>query len=429
MNLPQISTEHIIQFSNGQILVPDQPVIPFIEGDGCGPEIWQATRQVLDAAVELAYMGKRAISWQEVLAGEKAFRLEQTWLPEETIEAFKSCHIGIKGPLNTPVGEGIRSLNVALRKELDLYTCLRPVKYYTGTPSPLKKPERVDIVLFRENTEDVYTGIEFDQGTREVGALLNFMSENLPDYYGKIRFPDSSAIGVKPVSREGTERIVSAAIKWAIHNKRKSVTLVHKGNIMKYTEGGFSKWGYDLAEQKFGSKVYTMRQYKTAQSKFGELKASAELSNAMEAGKLIIKDMIADAAFERAITFPQEMDVLVSTNLNGDYLSDALAALVGGLGIAPGANINFETGQAIFEATHGTAPNLAGQNKANPCSLILSGVMMLRYMGWLEAANLAENGLRKTISKRNVTVDFFEQMKTATLLSTSAFAEKVIFRM
>lgn len=429
MNQTTPMSDHIIHFSDGQIQVPDQPVIPFIEGDGCGPEIWQATRQVIDAAVELAYVGKRAITWLEVLAGEKAFQLKNTWLPGETIEAFKSYQIGIKGPLNTPVGEGIRSLNVALRKELDLYTCLRPVKYYTGTPSPLKRPEKVDIVLFRENTEDVYTGIEFDHETRENMLLLGFMKDTLPDYYKKIRFPGSSAIGIKPVSREGTERIVAAAIDWALHNKRKSVTIVHKGNIMKFTEGGFAKWGYDIAEQMFGNRVYTMRQYKAALHKFGEPTADKELANAKADGKLIIRDMIADATFERAITYPQEMDVLVSTNLNGDYLSDALAALVGGLGIAPGANINFEIGQAIFEATHGTAPNLAGQNKANPCSLILSGVMMLRYMGWLEAANLAENGLRKTISKRNVTIDFFEQMRTATLLSTSAFAEQVILRM
>ena len=429
MNQTTPMSDQIISFSDGQIQVPNQPVIPFIEGDGCGPEIWQATRQVIDAAVELAYLGKRSITWLEVFAGEKAFQLNNTWLPDETIEAFKRYQIGIKGPLNTPVGEGIRSLNVALRKELDLYTCLRPVKYYTGTPSPLKRPEKVDIVLFRENTEDVYTGIEFDQGTRENMLLMGFMKETLPDYYEKIRFPGSSAIGIKPVSREGTERIVAAAIDWALHNKRKTVTIVHKGNIMKYTEGGFAKWGYNLAERIYGNRVYTMQQYKAACNKSGEQSANQELAQAKAAGKLIIKDMIADAAFERAITYPQEMDVLVSTNLNGDYLSDALAALVGGLGIAPGANINFETGQAIFEATHGTAPTLAGQNKANPCSLILSGVMMLRYMGWLEAANLAENGLRKTIAKRNVTIDFFEQMRTATLLSTSEFAEQVILRM
>jgi isocitrate dehydrogenase len=421
--------DQIISFSHGKIQVPDQPVIPFIEGDGCGPEIWRATQQVVDAAVDLAYLDKRAITWIEVLAGEKAFRIKDTWLPDETIEAFKKFHIGIKGPLNTPVGDGIRSLNVALRKELDLYACMRPVKYFTGTPSPLRRPERVDIVLFRENTEDVYTGIEFEEGTSENTMLLDFMKAKMPAFHKKIRFPNSTSLGIKPVSREGTERIVRAAIRWALYNHRKVVTLVHKGNIMKYTEGGFMKWGYELAEKEFGDQVYTMSMWKNTQVRSSEQEANQELLDAQTNGKLIIKDMIADATFERMITYPQEMDVLVSTNLNGDYISDALAALVGGLGIAPGANINFETGDAIFEATHGTAPILAGQNKANPCSLILSAVMMLRYIGWHEAANLAENGLRKTLICRNVTIDFFDQMKTATLLSTSDFAEQVVQRM
>jgi isocitrate dehydrogenase len=363
------------------------------------------------------------------LSGEKSFNRSQEWLPDETIQSLKKYHVGIKGPLNTPVGEGIRSLNVTLRKELDLFACFRPIKYFPGSPSPLRKPEHIDVALFRENTEDVYTGIEFDAGSPEVVLLMNFLKEKLPESYKKLRFPDSSALGLKPISREGTERLVRAAIQWALLNQRKSATLIHKGNIMKFTEGGFLKWGYALAEREFGENVYTLRQWKKTAVDHGDGAANIDLENAKKAGKLVIRDTIVDASFERAITHPQEMDVLISTNLNGDYLSDALAALVGGLGIAPGANINFETGDAIFEAVHGTAPNIAGQNKANPCSMILSAVLMLRYLGWNEAANLVENGLRKTLASKNVTADFFEQIKNGTLLSTSEFTEQIIQRM
>ncbi len=421
--------DQIISFSNGKIQVPDQPVIPFIEGDGVGPELWHAARQIVEAAVELAYLGKHIIMWKEVYAGQKAFDLTGNWLPIETLQAFKKYHVGMKGPLNTPIGEGIRSLNVALRKELDLFTSLRPVKYFPGTPSPLRKPEHVDIVLFRENTEDVYTGIEFEAGSLEADSLMDFLKTKLPDSYAKIRFPDSSALGIKPISREGSERIVRTAVEWALHNQRKTITLIHKGNIMKFTEGSFLKWGYALAEREFGGRVYTTQQWKHTLQKNGEDAAHEELEKAKQDNKLLIKDMIVDAAFEHAITHPLDMDVLVTTNLNGDYLSDALAALVGGLGIAPGANINFVTGNAIFEAAHGTAPNLAGKNIANPGSLILSSVLMLRYLGWNEAANLIENGMRKTLASKNVTADFFEQMKNATCLSTSDFAEQVVQRM
>lgn len=427
--LPSPENEQIIHFDGGKIQVPDQPVIPFIEGDGVGPEIWLAARQVVEGAVELAYQSKRHILWKEVLAGGKAFNLTGSWLPRETLQAFKAYHVGMKGPLTTPIGGGIRSLNVALRKELDLYTSLRPVKYFPGIPSPLRKPENVDIVLFRENTEDVYAGIEFESGSVDVQALITFLQEEFPEGYDRLRFPASSAIGLKPISREGSERIVRTAIDWALHNHRKSLTIIHKGNIMKYTEGAFMKWGYALAENEFAKQIYSMRQWKETAQESDEAAANLELEYAIKAGRLIIRDMIVDAAFERAIIHPQDLDVLVTTNLNGDYLSDALAALVGGLGIAPGANINFVTGDAIFEAAHGTAPAIAGKNIANPSSLILSAVLMLRYLGWNEAANLVENGLRKTLSSRQVTADFYEQIKNATLLSTSEFAEQVIQRM
>jgi isocitrate dehydrogenase len=430
MTIPQaVNNDHIIQFSNGKIFVPDQPIIPFIEGDGCGPEIWLASRQVVESAVMLAYLGKRAITWKEVYAGRKAFNLTGNWLPAETLEAFRKYHVGIKGPLTTPVGEGIRSLNVALRKELDLFTSLRPVKFFPGTPSPLRKPDQVDIVLFRENTEDVYAGIEFEAESVEAKAVLDFLKTKFPERYAKLRFPETSSFGIKPISREGSERIVRTAIDWALHNKRASVTIIHKGNIMKFTEGAFMKWAYQLAENEFGERVYTTEQWKRTATTSGEAAANKELDEAMAEKKLIIKDVIVDAAFDRAIAHPHEMDVLVTTNLNGDYLSDALAALVGGLGIAPGANINFITGDAIFEAAHGTAPNIAGKNIANPSSLILSSVLMLRYLGWNEAANLIENGLRKTLASKNVTADFYELMKNATSLSTSDFAEQIIERM
>ena len=427
--LPSPVNEQIIQFIGGKIQVPDQPVIPYIEGDGVGPEIWRAARQVMEGAVELAYQGKRQILWKELLAGGKAFNLTGSWLPQETLLALKTYHIGMKGPLTTPIGEGIRSLNVSLRKELDLYTSLRPVKYMPGAPSPLRKPENVDIVLFRENTEDVYAGIEFESGSVDAQMLVTFLQERFPESYAQLRFPASSAIGLKPISREGSERIIRTAIEWALHNHRKSLTIIHKGNIMKYTEGAFMKWGYAMAENDFAEQIYSMHQWKETAQKNGEAAANLELEYAKNAGKLIIRDMIVDAAFERAIIHPQDLDVLVTTNLNGDYLSDALAALVGGLGIAPGANINFVTGDAIFEAAHGTAPAIAGKNIANPSSLILSSVLMLRYLGWNEAANLVENGLRKTLASRHVTADFYDQVKNSTLLSTSEFAEQIIQRM
>ncbi len=429
MSISTPDVEQVITFQGKMIQVPETPVIPYIEGDGVGPEVWMAARQILDAAIDLAYQGKKAITWKELFAGEKSFKRSQEWLPEETIQSLKKYHVGIKGPLNTPVGEGIRSLNVSLRKDLDLFASFRPIKYFPGAPSPLRKPEHIDVALFRENTEDVYTGIEFDADSPEVFLLMNFLKEKLPESYKKLRFPGSSALGLKPISREGTERLVRAAIQWALLNQRKSATLIHKGNIMKFTEGGFLKWGYALAEREFSDKVYTLRQWKKTAADHGEGAANIDLENAKKTGKLVIRDMIVDASFERAITHPQEMDVLISTNLNADYLSDALAALVGGLGIAPGANINFDTGDAIFEAVHGTAPNIAGQNKANPCSMILSAVLMLRYLGWNEAANLVENGLRKTLASKNVTADFFDQIKNATLLTTSEFTEQIIQRM
>lgn len=427
-NKPVQHTE-IIHFSQGRIQVPHDPVIPFIEGDGVGPEIWKSARQVTEAAISLAYQDKRHITWKEVLAGKKAFDTTGSWLPDETIRAFKQYHIGIKGPLTTPVGEGIRSLNVALRKELDLYANLRPVKYFPGAPSPLSKPDHVDIVLFRENTEDVYSGIEFEAGSAEVTALLAYLKQNSPASYEKLRFPQTSAIGLKPVSKEGSERITRTALEWALRNKRHSLTIIHKGNIMKYTEGAFMKWSYDLAESEFKDLVYTQRQWKETAARETETAANLEKDAALKSGKLYIRDIIVDAAFDVIITHPQDMDVIVTTNLNGDILSDTIAALVGGLGIAPGANINFNTGDAIFEAVHGTASSLAGKNIANPSSLILSSILMLRYIGWNEAANLIENSLRKTFAGKFVTADFYHQLKDAKLLSTEEFTEELIRRM
>ena len=419
----------IIQFVNGAIKVPDHPVVPYISGDGCGPEIWLSTRQVVDFAIRSVYGSARSIEWKEVLAGQKSFDLSGSWLPEETLQAFRKYHIGIKGPLNTPIGEGIRSLNVALRKELDLYACLRPIKYYPGAPSPLRHPEDINITLFRENTEDVYSGIEFESGSAESQKLLGFLKTNLPQSYAKIRFPDSSALGIKPISREGSERIIRTAIEWALRNDRKTVTILHKGNIMKFTEGGFLNWGYALADSEFAHRLYTSRQWKRSALRAGEAVANGELENARSAGKLILNDMIVDASFEWAITRPQEMDVLVTTNLNGDYLSDALAALVGGLGIAPGANINFQNGNAIFEAVHGTAPTLAGKDLANPCSLILSSVLLLRYLNWNEAADLIEKSLEETLKSGKVTADFHVQGKGTTSRSTTEFTQDLIQRM
>jgi len=415
---------------NGNLLVvPDHPIIPFIEGDGTGPDIWRASQRVLDAAVKFAYGGKRQIEWMEVFAGQKAFDRFQTWLPEETLTAFKEFLVGIKGPLTTPIGGGIRSLNVALRKELDLYVCQRPVRWFQGVPSPVKHPEYVDIVVFRENTEDIYTGIEFENGTPENQKFKDLLKKEFPKDYAKIRFPDSSGIGIKPVSVEGTERLVRAAIRWALDNHRRNVTLVHKGNIMKYTEGAFRNWGYALAEREFAGQVYTWQQWEKTKAEKGEEAANQEQDAAIKAGRLLIKDVIADIVFQQTITRARDFDVLATMNLNGDYLSDALAAQVGGIGIAPGGNINYDTGNAVFEATHGTAPKYADKDVVNPGSVILSGEMMLRYMGWGEAAELVIKGLESAIQAKTVTYDFHRLMDDAVLLKTSEFGDAIIRHM
>ncbi|NLG97022.1 MAG: NADP-dependent isocitrate dehydrogenase [Chloroflexi bacterium] len=418
-----------ISMQNGKLQVPDLPVIPFIEGDGIGPDIWRASQRMIDAAIEKAYGSKRKIAWMEVYAGEKAYNQFGEWLPGETIQAFRKFIVGIKGPLTTPVGGGMRSLNVALRKELDLYACVRPVRWFEGLPSPVKHPEYVDMVTFRENTEDVYAGIEFECGTPENEAFMKFMQERFPEEFAKIRFPETSGIGIKPISRQGTERLVRAAIRYALENNRKSVTLVHKGNIQKYTEGAFRNWGYDLAEREFGDKVYTWRQWNKTKAEQGEEAANAEQEAALKAGKLLIKDMIADIIFEKTISKANEYDVIATMNLNGDYLSDALSAQVGGVGLAPGGNINYDSGVAIFEATHGTAPIHANKDKANPCSLALSAEMMLRYMGWKEAADNLIRGIEGAIAKGTVTYDLHRLMENATLLKTSEFATAVIDNM
>jgi isocitrate dehydrogenase len=415
-----------ITLSNGELHTPDHPVIPFIEGDGSGPDIWRAARRVIDAAVGTAYRGQRSIDWMEVYAGAKAQARFNTWLPQETLDAFKEYTVGIKGPLTTPVGEGIRSLNVALRQELDLYVCLRPVRWLEGTPSPVLHPERVDMVIFRENTEDLYTGIEFAAGTEDNIRFKTLLRENFPEQYKRIRFPESSGIGIKPISQEGTTRLVRAAIRYALKNKRKSVTLVHKGNIMKYTEGAFRAWGYDLALSEFADRVFTMRQWESIKKIDGEASANEVMSRAIEDGRLLIKDIIADAAFETALTRPETLDVLATPNLNGDYLSDALSAQAGGLGIAPGANINYETGMAIFEATHGTAPALANLDKANPCSLLLSAALMLDYIGWPEAAALISRSIEAVLQNKTVTADLHALLPESTLLSTSQFGDELI---
>ncbi|HLD94063.1 MAG TPA: NADP-dependent isocitrate dehydrogenase [Anaerolineales bacterium] len=418
-----------IGIQNGKLQVPDNPIIPFIEGDGTGRDIWRASQRVLTAAVEKAYAGKRKLVWMEVYAGEKAFNKFQSWLPEETLQAFKEFLVGIKGPLTTPIGGGMRSLNVALRKELDLYVCQRPVRWFTGVPSPVKRPQDVDMVVFRENTEDIYTGIEFENGTDDNLKFKQLFQQTFPNEYKKIRFPDSSGIGLKPVSKEGTERLVRAAIKWALENKRKNVTLVHKGNIMKYTEGAFRNWGYALAEAEFGERVYTWKTWEQTKADKGENAANAEQEAALKAGKLLIKDVIADIVFQQTITRATEFDILATPNLNGDYLSDALAAQVGGIGIAPGGNINYETGHAVFEATHGTAPKYADKDVVNPGSVILSGEMMLRYMGWNEAADLILKGMEGAIAAKTVTYDFHRMMEGATKLSTSQFGDAMIANM
>ena len=416
-----------ITVTNGVLNVPNYPIIPFIEGDGTGPDIWAAASRVLEAAVEKAYKGERKIVWKEVLAGEKAFKLTGEWLPQETLDTIREYIIAIKGPLTTPVGGGIRSLNVALRQELDLFVCLRPVRYFKGVPSPVKRPEDTDMVIFRENTEDIYAGIEYAKGTPEVKKLIDFLQNEMG--VRKIRFPETSGIGIKPISEEGTKRLVRAAIKYAIEHGRKSVTLVHKGNIMKYTEGAFKNWGYELAEQEFGDQVFTWAEYDRIVEMHGKEAANQAQAEAEAAGKIIIKDAIADIFLQQILTRPREFDVVATMNLNGDYISDALAAQVGGIGIAPGANINYETGHAIFEATHGTAPKYAGLDKVNPSSVILSGVMMFEHLGWNEAAKLIIDSMEKTIASKVVTYDFARLMEGATEVKCSQFADALIQNM
>lgn len=416
-----------ITMQGGNLQVPNHPIIPFIIGDGTGPDIWHAASKVMDAAVEKAYHGERRIAWKEVLAGEKAFNQTGEWLPQETLDTIRENIVAIKGPLTTPVGGGIRSLNVALRQNLDLYTCLRPVRYFDGVPSPVKHPQDVDMVIFRENTEDIYAGIEWAEGTPEAEKLIKFLQEELG--VNKIRFPESSGIGIKPVSREGTERLVRAAIRYAIRNHRKSVTLVHKGNIMKYTEGAFKNWGYDLAEREFKDQVFTWNQYDAIKESQGTDAADKAQEQALAEGRILIKDAIADNFLQQILTRPREFDVVATLNLNGDYISDALAAQVGGIGIAPGANINYETGYAIFEATHGTAPKYAGMDKVNPSSVILSGEMMLRYIGWDEAADLIIASMAKTIASKVVTYDFARLMEGAKKVKCSQFGEAMIANM
>jgi isocitrate dehydrogenase len=400
-----------ISIKDGVLTVPDQPVIPFIEGDGTGVDIWPASKLVFDAAVEKAYNGKKKVQWKEVLAGEKAFNKTGSWMPEETLTAFKEYLVGIKGPLTTPVGGGIRSLNVALRQDLDLYACLRPVRWFKGVPSPVKEPQKTDMTIFRENTEDIYAGIEFEQGSEDNKKFMTAFKESFPKQYKKIRFPETSGIGIKPVSIEGTERLVRAALDFALKHKKPNLTLVHKGNIMKFTEGGFRDWGYALAKREYGAV---------------DLEGGPWQVINKDGHKLIIKDSIADAFLQQILLRPDEYSVVATLNLNGDYISDALAAIVGGIGIAPGGNINYKTGYAIFEATHGTAPKYAGQDKVNPGSVILSGAMMFEYMGWLEVANLIYKGLESAIASKKVTYDFHRQMEGATLLKCSEFAKEVV---
>ena len=414
---------------NGNLRVPDNPIIPYIEGDGTGPDIWAAAVRVFDAAVEKAYDGQRKIHWMEIFAGQKSNDRYNSWLPESTVEACREYLVAIKGPLTTPIGGGIRSLNVALRQLLDLYVCLRPVRWFKGVPSPVRNPADVDMAIFRENMEDIYAGIEFQEGSDDNARFLRLFKENFPAEYNKIRFPDTSGIGIKPVSREGTERLVRAAIQYAIDNKRKSVTFVHKGNIMKFTEGAFRNWGYRLAESEFADQTYTWDQYDRTLAEKGRDAANEEQEAALAAGRVLIKDAIADITLQQVLTRPAEFDVIATMNLNGDYLSDALAAQVGGIGIAPGGNINYETGHAVFEATHGTAPKYAGQDKVNPGSLILSGEMMLRHLGWEEAADKIIQAMDATIGSKTVTYDFARLKEGATEVKCSEFATAMIGNM
>ncbi len=413
-----------ITLSNGKLNVPDHPIVPFIEGDGTGPDIWAASKRVFDAAVEKAYSGKRKIEWFEVYAGEKAFNKFNEWLPQDTLKALSEYIVSIKGPLTTPVGGGIRSLNVALRQQLDLYVCQRPVRYFDGVPSPVKHPELVDMVIFRENSEDIYAGVEWQEGTPEAKKVIRFLQEELG--VTKIRFPETSGIGIKPVSKEGTERLVRSAIEYALKHSRKSVTLVHKGNIIKFTEGAFKSWGYALAEREFKDQTFTWTEYDRIKAAEGQEAADNAQKAAAESGKIIVKDVIADAFLQQILLRPAEYDVIATLNLNGDYVSDALASQVGGIGIAPGANINYVTGHAVFEATHGTAPKYAGLDKVNPGSVILSGVMMLEYMGWQEAADSITAALEKAITQKVVTYDFARLMEGAKQVKTSEFADAII---
>ncbi|ACA41587.1 isocitrate dehydrogenase [Lysinibacillus sphaericus CBAM5] len=424
MNLGGNRMSNKIVVENGVLNVPNNPVIPFIEGDGIGPDIWAAASRVIDAAVEKAYNGEKKIEWLEVLAGEKAFNQTGEWLPQETLDKINEYLIAIKGPLTTPIGGGIRSLNVALRQQLDLYVCLRPVRHFDGVPSPVKRPEDVDMVIFRENTEDIYAGIEFESGSEQAQKIINFLQSEFG--VNQIRFPETSGIGVKPVSKEGTERLVRSAIEYAIKHKRPSVTLVHKGNIMKFTEGGFKKWGYELAEKEFADQTFTWNQYDAIKAEQGEEAANKAQSDALAAGKILVKDSIADIFLQQILTRPTEFDVVATMNLNGDYISDALAAQVGGIGIAPGANINYVTGHAIFEATHGTAPKYAGLDKVNPSSVLLSGVLMLEHLGWQEAADMITKSVEQTISSKVVTYDFARLMDGATEVKCSEFANELI---
>jgi len=415
-----------ISISAGKLVVPDRPVIPFIEGDGTGPDIWRASVRVMNAAVARAYGEKRSIEWMEVYAGEKSHQAFNSWLPDETVAACREYLVSIKGPLTTPVGGGIRSLNVALRQMLDLYVCLRPVRWFKGVPSPVKAPEKVDMVIFRENTEDLYSGIEFEEGSEDNRKFIDFLKGNFPKHYARIRFPASSGIGIKNVSREGTERLFRAAVEYAIANRRKSVTIVHKGNILKYTEGSFRSWAYALAERDFGERVYTWTQWERTKAARGEAGANAEQAEALKGGKILIKDAIADITLQQVLTRAEEFDVVATLNLNGDYLSDALAAQVGGIGIAPGANINYLTGHAVFEATHGTAPKYANLDQVNPGSVILSGEMMLRYLGWTEAADAIIRAMDRTIGQKVVTYDFARLMEGAKKVKCSEFADALI---
>ncbi|TDJ64606.1 MAG: NADP-dependent isocitrate dehydrogenase [Proteobacteria bacterium] len=424
-----VDGDKIIVEDDNKLRTPDNPIIPFIEGDGTGPDIWRATVRVLDCAVEKAYRGQRKIHWMEIYAGEKANDLLNTWLPDETVDACREYLVAIKGPLTTPISGGFRSLNVALRQMLDLYVCLRPVRWFKGAPSPVRKPELVDMVIFRENTEDIYAGIEFEEGSEKVSKFLSVFKDNFPDEFGKLRFPNTSGIGIKPVSREGTERLVRAAINYAITNERKSVTFVHKGNIMKFTEGAFRNWGYQLAEGEFSDHCYTWDQWERTRAEKGNEMANAEQQSALDSGKILIKDTIADITLQQVLTRPNEFDVIATMNLNGDYLSDALAAQVGGIGIAPGGNINYVTGHAVFEATHGTAPKYANLDKVNPGSMTLSGEMMLRYIGWTEAADRIIAAMGKTIASKTVTYDFARLMEGANEVKCSEFGDALISNM